>query len=446
MKLDFDSAVFDHDSGRRRVLLDIVTHAIQAVSPDSVMERAMSTDGAVLRVGAATLDLVDYRRVVVIGFGKASVGMGRAVVRMLPDCELTGVLVADRVTEVSSLKVYRGSHPLLDYRSLAAGQLVMKHAREVTAEDLAIVLISGGGSSLIELPTMGLTLDDLQHTNALLLRSGADITELNIVRKHLSSIKGGRLAEALQDAGAIVTMVISDVVENPLDVIASGPTVPDPTTFTDALAVIKRYKLNRVMPVRVLRHLEAGSAGLISDTPAHGEVFIRQTLSVIADAKQAAVAAFEAANRLGKSARIVSNNLSGEARDTARQVVKDAEQLFPDEMLIYTGETTVTVTGDGIGGRNQEFALAASLELEGRDDLVVLSVGTDGIDGVTHAAGAFGDGSVVDRARRIGLDPLDHLRRNDSHSVLNAIGDTLFCGSTGTNVGDLVLVWRSPSR
>lgn len=397
-----------------------------------------------LRIQGTTIDLALYRRAVVIGFGKASIGMGRGLLRVIEGFDVTGILVTGTGEAVAPLEILEGSHPVPDDRSLEAGRRVMEIARAVQADDIVFVLISGGGSSLVEVPAGRLTLSDLAATNRLMLQCGATIGEINTVRKHLSALKGGHLAEAAGEAAVIVTLILSDVVGNPLDVIASGPTMPDPTTFADALTVLERRGLRSSVPVSVLQHLTEGAAGRIAETPQRGEVFDRQVTAVVCDAGFAARAAVEAADALGHPARIVTTELEGEAREIARRVVRDTEDLAPGEMLVYAGETTVTVTGEGRGGRNQELALAASIELSGRDDVILLALGTDGIDGATDSAGAFGDGTAIERARRAGMDAHDHLLSNDSHTLLAAIGDTADCGPTGTNVGDLVLVAKAP--
>ena len=355
----------------------------------------------------------------------------------------SGVLVTNDPEEVGSLDVVRGSHPYPDEQSEIAGRRVLAAAARVGPSDLAIVLISGGGSALLAVPAQGIEMSDLRETNSVLIRSGATIGELNTVRKHLSVVKGGQLAAALSAAGGLVTLVLSDVIGSPFEVIASGPTVPDPTTYEDALEVLDRYALRATVPESVLTHLVAGAAGDHSETPEGGSVFDRQVIELVGDGVVAAEAAAAAAREEGWEPTIVSTQLEGESRDVARLLISDAGDAQEGELRIYAGETTVTVAGDGLGGRNQELALAASIELAGRNDLCVLALGTDGIDGPTPAAGAFGDGSAVARGASIALDAEDHLRRNDSHRFLMAVGDAVITGPTGTNVGDLVLVCKA---
>lgn len=417
----------------------MAARALGAVEPSAAVLRAVRSEANVLSVAGSSLDLRSFRRAVVLGLGKAAVPMGRAALRLLDGLEVTGTLVTSAPEPVGPLEVVPGEHPVPGDRSLTAGRRLLDTAAGAGESDLALVLISGGGSALAEVPADGVALEDLREVVGLLLRSGASIGELNAVRKHLSALKGGRLAEALDGAGAIVTLVLSDVVGSPLDVIASGPTVPDPTTFVDALAVLDGRALTDRVPAAALRRLRAGAAGRVPETPGSGPVFDRQLLAVVADAATAARAAVVAGRAEGWDARLVTAELEGEARDAGRRIAALAAGADRGALLVHAGETTVTVTGQGTGGRNQELALAASIELAGRDDVVLLSLGTDGIDGPTDAAGAFADGSAVARARGLGLDAADHLRRNDSHALLAAIGDVVTCGPTGTNVGDLIL-------
>jgi glycerate 2-kinase len=427
---------------RRSFLLDVAAAALDAVDPVQAVERAVAVEDQMMRVRDRSISLEDVDRCVVLGFGKASVGMGSAVATTLGTLPLTGVLVTNEAHDVPPFEVIEASHPVPDERSVFGGHRLLELAADVRSRDLVVVLISGGGSSLLTVPAPGLLLHDLSETNAVLLRSGAPIGALNTVRKHLSGIKGGRLAEAVAPAAAIVTLVLSDVVGNSLSTIASGPMVPDATSFADALAILAEFQVRDLVPRVVLRHLEAGSRGDIPETPPDGEVFKRQVLAIVGDASIAANAAVEFARASGHRSRVVTSTLEGEAREVASAIVAEAGSLEPGELLVYAGETTVTVRGDGVGGRNQELALAASIAMEGDDGLVLLSLGTDGIDGPNPAAGAFADGASVSRGAAAGLDPRAYLDRNDSHTFLSEIGNTVTCGPTGTNVGDLVVVYR----
>jgi glycerate-2-kinase len=244
-------------------------------------------------------------------------------------------------------------------------------------------------------------------------------------------------------AGAVLSLVISDVVGDDLSVIASGPMVPDPSTFSDAMAVLDEYSIHGEVPAAVVEHLIAGVAGEIDDTPDGGTVFDRQSISLVATAADAAIGAAQRARQLGWEPTVVTTTLTGEAREVAARVAAESRDMSAGQILIYAGETTVTVVGDGSGGRNQELALAASIELAGDDGVVLLSGGTDGIDGMSDAAGGLVDGHTEHRGRALGLDSAAYLARNDSNTYLASVGDVIVTGPTGTNVGDVLLVARS---
>lgn len=440
MRLSYDPAVLKSDPVRRRVVMGVVLAGIAAVDPFACVRRAMQRDGAMLTLGQDVLDLTGVARVRVIGLGKASIGMASAIEALFPDVPVEGVVVAPEPATVSRLRVVTGGHPIPDQSSVDAAQALMSQARSAEANELVIVAISGGGSSLATLPLPGVTLGDMQSMTDALLKSGATIGDVNAVRKHMDGIKGGRLLETAAGARQVVTLVLSDVVANPLEAIASGPTIPDTSTFREALSVLDRYALRSASP-NVTALLERGRSGALGETPAGGPIFDRHIVHVVGDAAAAAEAARGAALAAGISANVVTTTLTGEARDVARQIV--AAPPDAPGIAIYAGETTVTVTGGGRGGRNQELALAAGIALAGNDDVVVAAVGTDGRDGPTDAAGAFGDGGTVARAAAAGFDANACLAENDSNGLLAATGDLVVTGPTGTNVGDLIVVYSA---
>ncbi len=332
-------------------------------------------------------------------------------------------------------------HPVPDQSSVRGAQAVADLARQATARDLVLCLLSGGGSALLTLPVPGLTLADLQALTDALLRSGATINELNTVRKHWSRIKGGRLAHLVAPA-TLVTLVLSDVVGDPLDVIASGPTVPDPSTVADAQAVLERYGI------------WTGRAVPFQETPKPGDpAFERVQHVIVGSNRLAAVAAVEQARRLGFGALLLSTYVEGEAREVARVAAALAkgmrghgDPLSPPACLVWGGETTVTIRGAGKGGRNQELALAAALALDGWPGVLVMALATDGTDGPTDAAGAIATGETVARARALGLDPQAALDVNDSYPFFDALDDLILTGPTGTNVNDLLFVLVGETR
>jgi len=305
-------------------------------------------------------------------------------------------------------------------------------------------LLSGGGSALLPAPSPGITLEEKQRVTSLLLECGASIDEINVIRKHISRLKGGQLARLVASA-TLITLVLSDVVGDRLDVIASGPTVPDPTTYQDCLEIIRRYNLLAHLPASVCSHLQRGQVGELSETPkATDPAFAGCQTVIIGSNRLALQAARVEARARGYRTLILSSSIEGETRQIARmhaaiarEIRQSGEPLAPPACVIAGGETTVTIHGDGTGGRNQEFALAAALDITGLDNVVILSGGTDGTDGPTPAAGALADGHTVARARALGLAPETFLRRNDSYHFFHALDDLLITGPTGTNVMDM---------
>jgi glycerate 2-kinase len=385
----------------------------------------------------------------VIGAGKACAPMARAVEDVLED-RVTAGLVTVRTGDATPLRritLRQASHPLPDAAGEAAAADMLALVSGLDPQDLVICLLSGGGSALLPLPRDGVTLDDKVRTTDLLLRSGADITEINTVRKHLSRIKGGQLARAVFPA-RLITLVISDIVGSPLDAIASGPTVPDPTTYADALAILAKYRLTDRVPPGVREVLRHGEAGELPETPKPGDPLFDQThVVIVADNATAARAAVDEALHLGCHALLLSTYIEGEAREVgralagiAREVAASGHPVGRPACIVAGGETTVTVTGAGRGGRNQELALAAARTLAGLPSVLLVSFATDGIDGPTDAAGAVADGATVDRAHARGLDPRRHLAENDAYPLLEATGDLIKIGPTHTNVNDLILI------
>ncbi|HID09172.1 TPA: glycerate kinase, partial [Candidatus Micrarchaeota archaeon] len=370
----------DMDKGLREAALEIIDAAIAAVRPEECVRRALRLDGRVLYVGDARIDLGRIRRIYVVGFGKASAGMARAVEACLGDRISGGlVITADGYrVPTDKVEVREAGHPVPDERGLSAATELLSIVEEADEDDLVLVLISGGGSALLTAPAEGISLGDLARTNELLLRSGAKIQEINAVRKHLSRAKGGQLARLAQPA-RVVSLIISDVVGDPLDSIASGPTVPDPTTFSDAIAILKRYGIWDEAPRSVREHLLRGAAGKISETPKPGDhCFARVLNLVVGSGRHAAEAALRKGKGLGFRGMILTTTLEGEAREVGRVLAAVARELrrykrpiSPPAILVLAGETTVTVRGKGKGGRNQELALSAALGIEGLGKVVI---------------------------------------------------------------------------
>jgi glycerate 2-kinase len=408
---------------------------------------------AVRRAGPATFEIAGDRisippggRVLVIGCGKAGAAMAAALEDVVGERIVDGLVVVKDgyLVPTRRVRLVEAGHPVPDARGEEAGRAILERARDAGADDVVFVLISGGGSALMPAPAPPVTLEAKRAVTRLLLAAGATITELNAVRKHLSLIKGGQLARAAAPA-RVVTLVLSDVIGDPLDVIASGPTAPDSSTFADAVAVLRRRGVWDAAPSSVRARLEAGMRGQVEETPKPADpIFARVSHHVIGNNALVTDAAVARAAALGYRPTLLTRTLEGEAREVARDLVARARALPPPACLVAAGETTVTVRGAGRGGRCQELALAAALALEGASDLVVLAGGTDGTDGPTDAAGGLVDGATASRARAAGIDPRAALDDNDAYPALARSGDLLVSGPTCTNLLDLYLVLHGP--
>jgi len=419
--------------------------ALAAGDVAPLLQRHLHLAGNRLVAGALALDLDRVRRVFVLGAGKAGASMARTVEAMLGARVSEGfVVVKDGYRlPTARIEIAEAGHPVPDGRGVAASARLLALAESATADDLVIFLVSGGGSALTPAPAPPLTLEEKRALTRLLLAAGATINELNAVRKHLSRFKGGLLARAASPA-TVLTLALSDVIGDPLDVIASGPTAPDPSTYADALGVLERRGVLDRTPRSIIDRLRAGAAGEIAETPKAGDrVFERVTNLVIGNNALVVDAAAAEAERLGYRPHVLTRSLQGEAREVARDLVTRARGLPGPAALIAGGETTVTVQGRGRGGRCQEFALAAALALEAGESLVVLAAGTDGTDGPTDAAGGLIDAGTLARSRAAGLDPARALADNDAHALLTATGDIVVTGPTNTNLLDLYLILRS---
>ena len=448
----------------RQNLLDIFSAALEAVDPYNAVLKAAWVEHKQLHIAGAKYDLAAYDRIIVVGAGKATARMALAVESLLGGKIAAGLIVVKdgHTAPLSIIEQVEAAHPVPNQAGIAGAQRILQLVRAADEKTLVICLFSGGASALLVAPVEGITLQDKQEATRLLLNAGASIFELNAVRKHLSSVKGGRLAQAAWPA-QLVTLILSDVIGDPLDAIASGPTAPDNSTFTGAWEVIAKYGLQKNLPPRVADYLQRGIAGEVSETVKENDPCLDKTRNVIiAGIRQALAAATEKAGQLGYASRTISDTLPGEARDTARFLAQAAlaelAMMKPNQRrcLLCGGETTVTVRGTGKGGRNQEFALAFALEIEGWQGVSLLSAGTDGSDGPTDAAGAMVDGSTASQARSLGIDPLSYLGNNDSYDFFQQFdaASGAHChfktGPTGTNVMDIQIVQlikeEQPSR
>jgi hydroxypyruvate reductase len=412
--------------------------ALAAGDVGPLISRVIRRDGDQVLVGGRPCP----PRVLVYGCGKASGAMALTVERILGAQLADGlVVVKDGYTvPTERVRLVEAGHPVPDTRGEAAALEIVERVRAARAGDLVLFLVSGGGSALTPAPAPPITLAEKQETTRLLLAAGATINELNAVRKHLSLLKGGQLARAAAPA-TIVSLILSDVVGDPLDVIASGPTAPDRSTFAEALAVLERRGVTARVPASVRERLAAGASGRIEETPKPGDrLFDHVTNIVVGNNALVVDAAAAEARRLGYRAELLTRSLQGEAREVARDLVSRGRALPRGTCLIAGGETTVTVRGRGRGGRCQEFALAAALALAPDDDLVVLAAGTDGTDGPTDAAGGIVDHGTVARGERGGRSARVALDDNDAHAFLSSAGDLVVSGPTNTNLLDIYLI------
>jgi len=428
-----------------RAHLEQISHAaLSAVDPSAAIHRYLSLDGNRLSIGGNEFTLSPKGKIYVVGAGKASAAMGVAVEQILKHKITKGILAVPDPPTAHSQKIDHiiGGHPLPTENSIQAGQRIADLMEITTSEDIVIVLISGGGSALLDLPETDISLSDLQAINNLLLRSGATIHDINIIRRQLSRLKGGGLVR-LANPALTVGLILSDVVGDSLADIASGLTVEDPTSATEALAILEKYELSLKVPksiVELLRKKRHGSRS--SDPISQNHVWN----FLIGNNETAAQSAKAKAQDLGFQTYLVSTSMQGEAAEVGRVIAAMLTCIYESRAgqsipicVIFGGETTVTVDGSGIGGRNQELALSVALELAGNDGIALMTLATDGVDGPTSAAGAIVTGETLAQSRKIGLRARELLADNDSHTFFQTIGDTVILGPTGTNVNDLVI-------
>jgi glycerate 2-kinase len=438
----------------REILAGIFNVALAAADPYNAVLKAVSVERNQLQLAGVKYDLASYERIIVVGAGKATARMALAVEALLGDKIAAGLIVVkDGHTEpLKVIEQVEAAHPVPNEAGIEGTQRILNLVRSADDKTLVLCLLSGGASALLVAPADGVTLQDKQDTTRLLLNAGASINELNAVRKHLSAVKGGRLAQTAFPA-QLVTLIISDVIGDALDVIGSGPTSPDDSTFADAWAVIERFGLREKLPPRVADHLQRGIAGQTPETVKANDACLTKTRNVIvAGIRQALAAAEQRAVQLGFPAKTITGELQGEAGVAARFLAQAAHDelgaMQPNERrcLLCGGETTVVVRGSGKGGRNQEFALVFGLGIESWQGVSMLSAGTDGTDGPTDAAGAMVDGSTITQAKKLGLDPLSYLANNDSYAFFRQLDSAsgTHChfktGPTGTNVMDIQIV------
>jgi glycerate-2-kinase len=433
----------------RRAALDVYLAGLKAVVPEAAIPRVMGTKGDCLTVADHAYDL-SQGRLLVVGGGKAAGRMAEVVESIVGADRITGGLVVDKdlAAQPKTVRVCQGGHPLPSPEGVRAARDLLEMTRGLSAGDLVLCLISGGGSALLTCPVDGVTLEDLQALNRLLLRSGAPIRDINTVRKHLSQIAGGRLAGHLAPA-RVVTLVIADTAETPQDATASGPTCPDPSTFAMAMDVLRRYDLAGRAPPRVVAYLEKGEVGKVPETVKPGDGAFDAVQRVVIASSHTAMASAEcAAEDAGFRAEVLSADLAGDVTEVADRFAREAEcrRDADNVCLLAAGETTVRVTGKGRGGRCQELAARMVPFLENAGDSVFLAAGTDGSDFLSGVGGAIVDSATAARARAEGLDLDRFLDANDTFAFHEALGNLIRTEPTNTNVRDLMICIRSSAR
>jgi glycerate 2-kinase len=423
----------------------ILAASLEAVEPGEAVKRSLELNGDVLTVGGRELDLSSFEHIHSLGLGKAAAAMSVALQELLGPRLTDGLVITKNLsgTSIASTRLIQGGHPVPDERSLTAGREAIKLVTSLHANDLLFCLISGGGSALLTAPAEGLALADLQILTGELLGCGASIDEINTLRRHMDTLKGGGMVK-LANGAKVVSLIISDVINDTLETIASGPTAPDPTFLADARAVIQKYHLDGKIPAGISQALTGGN-----ETLKPGDKRFDNVLNVIiANNLTAAQAALKQAQAESLNPYLLRTDLCGEARDAAfalttylRQTSRTGDPVARPACIIAGGETTVTLRGTGKGGRNSDLALAAVSELADFPDVMLVSLATDGEDGPTDAAGAVVTGETFRRAAENGLRAGDHLNRYDSYTYFAALGDLLKPGPTGTNVNDLVFLF-----
>lgn len=422
---------------------------LKAVDPEVAVAKVCRRDGNRLHIGPRELFLDDFENINVIGCGKAAAAMAKAMEAILSDRIAGGIVTVKygHTDHLERIEIVEAGHPVPDENGRRGAERLLAMAKKAGKNDLLFCLISGGGSALLPLPAPGLRLEHKQDTIKALMACGADIHEINTIRKHTSDIKGGRLAQAAHPA-TLVTLILSDVVGDDLDVIASGPCVPDASLFQDCMAIVNKYGITDRLPKAVTDYLQAGIEGKVPETPKPDNPVFRSGFQLIVGSNIEAIQAAGAeAARRGYRPLILSSMFEGDTRELARihgaivkEVLKSGHPISPPACLLSGGETTVVIRGEGVGGRNQEFALALAPVLAGRDPIVALSAGTDGTDGPTDAAGAVVDNTTIERAEILRLDYRRFLDTNDAYRFFSQTGDLLITGPTNTNVMDMRVV------
>ncbi len=428
------------------ILQNVIHTAINAVRPETFIPGLIRLQGDELKIRGESFPLRQYSRIYIVSVGKAAVGMAEALDAVIHPYVTEGIVLTKQLPIKCSLgrnyRIIQGGHPVPSDGSVKGAKAILALLDDAGAEDLVIFLISGGGSALMTAPVSGISLDTLQGFSRAILSCGADITEFNTIRKHLDEVKGGGLALHAAPARQI-TVILSDVVGSPLEVIASGPTVPDPSTYAGALSVLDRYADRATFLPEIREILVRGAEGKLPETLKEDDgAFTNADVFLAADNRTAAYAAAEKALELGIKARVMDLHLTGEASGIGAMLPSRFDEAEPPELLIFGGETTVRIKGSGLGGRNLEMALAAVRPMANYPGCTFVTLATDGEDGPTDAAGAVVSSETLARALSLGCIPERYLVNNDSYHFFEKTGGLLKLGSTGTNVNDLTFLLR----
>lgn len=438
------------DREARQLALDSLEAALKAVDPKQIIKSKVKLKGAILNINTYSFNLKNFSNIFVVGGGKASGLMAEALEEILGDYITEGAINVPSTStqpKTQKIKLQKASHPIPDEAGMTGTRKMLDVVSQADEDDLVICLISGGGSSLMPLPRGEVSLRDKQEVTRALLKSGATINEINAVRKHISEVKGGWLAKKAYPA-TVVNLLLSDVVGDPLDVIASGPTVPDSTTFSDAIHVLKKYRLWEKISASIRKLLLEGEEGRIPETPKADDPAFKKVYNiVVGNNYTASMAAYSKLQNEGVNTLFLTSYLEGEARHVGKmfaamicEIATSGKPIPKPAGIVTGGETTVTVSGNGIGGRNQEICLGAALKINHMDGAVVASISTDGVDGPTDAAGAIADGKTVLHAQKLNLNAEQFLLDNDSYTFFSKLNDLIFTGPTGTNVNDVSVI------
>ena len=438
----------------KRTAKAIFSKALSAVDPSKILKERIRIERDRLSIkmqgdSEKIFDLRAFHKIVLVGTGKASSSMARAIEELFGDRMTKGVITTKygHLLPLKQTQIIEAGHPIPDRKGYEGARKIQRLLKESGPNDLVIFLLSGGGSALLPFPADGIELKEKQEVTQLLLDTGADIKEINTVRKHISWMKGGWVAKWAYPS-TVIALILSDVVGDQLDVIGSGPTVPDPSTFEEAWEILKKYDLLNEITPSIRKHLQSGREGKIEETPKPGGAAFEKVSNILIGSNILALReAKKEAESLGFNTLILSSSIEGETREASRfhmavakEVISSGNPIPRPACILSGGETTVTIKGKGLGGRNQEFALAGALEISGVEKVVLLSGGTDGTDGPTDASGALADHTTVHRAKTMGLNPKAHLENNDAYPFFQKLGDLLITGPTHTNVMDVRII------